>query len=276
MLLSEPPSPLSPSSWPAGRFSTLVADEGHQGGPRESVAMPLERPWWMKVHGGASAVSNLEEVMDQFLCDHSAQSLEQACEQATKRFDIRSIERHIPGMDKDQLGEMQKWYGHVTEFMKYRNQVSEKHDLQMELRMHRKSLKKDVWEDSDEDSGSEAMAPTTSLRDVGGEAVGPMLSARNDRGRTSSGSSGRQSNLRVRTSQRLANAGNMMVRPSLSGTGALTKQQRTPSTEMPGSMFRSEGGDSHSSESSPRHPTRSASSQRRSGARASASARLAP
>jgi len=232
----------------------------------------------MKVHGGTTAVSNLEEVMDQFLCDHTAQSLEQACEQATKRFDIRNIERHIPGMDEDQLGEMQKWYGHVTEFMKYRNQVSEKHDRQMELRMHRKSLKENVWEDghSDEDSGSEAMSPMTSLRD-GGQAMGPTLSARSDRGRMSAGSSGRQSNLGGRTSQRLTNAGNMMVRPSLSGSGALNKKEQRPSTEMQGSIFRSEGGDSRSSESSPRHPTRSLhSSQHRSGARASASARLAP
>jgi len=232
----------------------------------------------MKVHGGASAVSNIEEVMDQFICDHTAQSLEQACEQAVRRFDIRQIKHDIPCKDEDHLGEMQKWYGYVTEFMKYRSQVGEKHERQLELRMHRKS-QKDVWEDSfqsDEDSGSEAMAPTMSLRDLGGEVMVPTPSARSDRGHMSFSSSGRHSNLRGRGSQRLTKAGNMMIRPTHSAADALTKRQRSPSAELQGSMFRSEGGDSHSAESSPRYPTRRASSQRRSGARASASTSFAP
>lgn len=156
------------ASRPLPRFSKDLRFGGSSEAPP-----PLERPWWMKVHGDGPAVTNLEEVMDQFLCDSQAQVLESACERATKKFNVRSVDQSLPGIEEDCLESMTKWHGHVTKFLKYRSQVSEKHERQMELRMHRKHDKYDVWEgldSDDENSGSEQdlsdVIPMPSARSV--------------------------------------------------------------------------------------------------------------
>jgi len=236
------------------------------GDDRQSIAdnipPPLERPWWMKVHGEGPPVSNLEEVMDQFLCDSHAQALEQACEKAAKRFDVRCLDKIIPGMEQDQLENMQKWYGHVSKFMKYRNQVSEKHERQMELRMHRKHNKQDAWEgfESDEDSGSEAQS-VMAMPSVRSE----VPRAFNNKGRESpAGSSGRQSTMRGRGSQpsRLTMAGSMLVGRPSPGGGVSTSQRTspTPNPESASAFCRSE---KEEEDMSPKASSRRGSGNRR-------------
>lgn len=144
---------------------SIIVREGGRTSSHDATPPPLERPWWMRINGEQPA-SNLEEVMDQFLCDSEAQMVQRSCERAAKKFDLKSVSRVVPGVDQEQMESMKKWYGHVTGFLKYRNQVAEKHERQMEMRLHRKTP--DLWDnfESDEESGSEApsVAATPSAR----------------------------------------------------------------------------------------------------------------
>lgn len=113
-------------------------------------APPLERPWWMSLHGEGPPVSDLDEVMDQFLCDHGAQAIEKTCRKYVSKFDMRNVERVVPSINQDQMEAMKKWYGHVTDFTKYRNKV----EKQMDLRMQHKSKNQDLWDGSESDDDS--------------------------------------------------------------------------------------------------------------------------
>lgn len=247
-------SPTTPhfASRPPHRFSALVNAEGQRFVNVETVPPPLERPWWMKVHGDGPAVTNLEEVMDQFLCDSQAQALERGCEHAVKKFDARGIDRVVPGIQQEQLDSMRKWYGHVSKFMKYRSQVAEKHERQMDLRMQRKS-QNETWDafDSEEDSGSDSPSAlaTPSMRSE--QHYGGLgLSGRRPTAREESPSvaSGRSSSSRARPPPRLPQVGSLIVK-QVQAVGKLTPTQAeavpTPRSEgPPGSANRSDAGES--------------------------------
>lgn len=111
----------------------------------------------MKVNSDDLPVTNMEEVMEQFLGDSHAQAIEEDSQQETRRLKLPMIEEIMPGIEGEQLESMKRWHGHVVKFLKYRSQVSEKCERQMELRMNRKQSNADAadnadWElDSDDD-----------------------------------------------------------------------------------------------------------------------------
>lgn len=129
----------------------------------------------MSLHFDGPPATNLEEVMDQFICDSGGQDLERQCEQAARRFDWKAMQRVMPGLTQEQFDSMKGWHGHCVKFMKYRNQVSEKHERQMKLRMHRKNKQVDVWDDfDDDDTESDAinMSHAPSVRSEAPSVIG--------------------------------------------------------------------------------------------------------
>jgi len=175
------PMPHEETSSPRRANSELEIPDWAQSGLDNSPQ--LEQPWWTKVHGDSNGqpVTNLDEVMDQFLCDTQALALETICNKATKKFDVRKVDSIVPDIGKEQLEEMQKWYGHVTKFTKYRTKVGEKQQRAMEVRMQRRGPKQDVWEEEESDSDDGASeAPSV----VGTPSV--RSEARSDGGRSSS------------------------------------------------------------------------------------------
>lgn len=180
----------------------------HQGDTHD--AAPLERPWWMNIHGEGPAVADLDEVMDQFLCDPGAQAIEKDCRKTVNRFDVRSMEKTVPTMKQDQLANLQKWYGYMQDFTKYRHKV----EKQMDLRMQRKHNKQDPWDNSDsddDDSGSETRSVLAvgsmrsevaeSLSGVGSRALGAGASIK----------SGRRPTIHAKPSQRLTMVGALLA-----------------------------------------------------------------
>jgi len=201
---------------PFASEAPAAAEGMHQGGTFDA---PLERPWWMNIHGDGPPVADLDDVMDQFLCDPGAQAIENNCRKTVNRFDVRSMEKVLPAIEQDQLRSMQKWYGYMQDFTKYRRKV----EKQMDLRMQRKHNKQDPWEnsdsDDDDDSGSDApgVAATGTMRSEVAESLSGVSSftvagtGSRALGAGASIKSGRRPTIAAKGSKRLTHVGAMLA-----------------------------------------------------------------
>lgn len=214
---SQPASPLLPQTRKRGSQLEMssAADVVHhnQGGTLDTA--PLERPWWMNIHGEGPAVADLDEVMDQFLCDPGAQAIENDCRKTVNRFDVRNMEKILPDIEQDELASLQKWYGYMQDFTKYRHKV----EKQMDLRMQRKHHKQEPWDDSDsddnDDSGSEtrSVQAAVSMRSEVADSLSGMSLSAGSRalGAGASLKSGRRGTITAKPSRRLTMVGALLA-----------------------------------------------------------------
>lgn len=137
--------PLKASSRPQGggglagrRYSGLDAAAGKTAATVvESAPPPVDRPWWMKIHGDNPPVSNLEETMDQFLHDPEMSALQALSERGSRRFDARALSEAVPGISREDTDRMMQNYSDMQKFLHYRGLVAERHDRSFELRANR-------------------------------------------------------------------------------------------------------------------------------------------
>jgi len=126
---------------------------------------PVERPWWMKLHGDGPAVSTLAEVMEQFLMDADIRAVERSAETAIASVDPPRFRAVVPGVATEDIEDLVRWHGHVSKFLKYRDLVRGQHGRKLPTpsrgapqRSETASSRGSESEDDDDDSEASSTA----------------------------------------------------------------------------------------------------------------------
>lgn len=125
----------------APRTSTWLATAGKKTVKVEQAPTPPEVPWWMCVHGTEPGVTNLVEVMEQFLDEDDMCNLQVMAERAAKKVDVRpsAMIAVIPAVNTQEIEALYGWNDHIQKFLHYRGLVQQKHDHKESRKVRRRA-----------------------------------------------------------------------------------------------------------------------------------------
>lgn len=226
---------------PAGRrYSALDGASGRKAAAVfEAAPPPVEKPWWMKLHGPVPPVSHMEEVMDQFLCDPEMRALDRMCQRVRRATDVvRHPHLVVPGIEPAEAEALTDWAAQVARFAKYRQLVSEKHERKTEVGKTSSSrfeyLSEETGGDAEEDAESMSEAnnsgPLRSSSRASSSATRFGPGAAGQRRRRGGGGNARDGSMESspRTPGRASIWANAAASPSATSAGANTPRRAAP------------------------------------------------